>query len=47
MPESERQRQLFLDGTFGADGAFFTAPAPSPQEVEAILARIVAQGKRI
>jgi hypothetical protein len=38
---------LFLDGTFGADGAFFTAPAPSPQEVEEILARIVARAKKL
>lgn len=30
-----------LDGAYGEDGAFFTAPAPSPEEVEQILARIV------
>ena len=38
---------LFLDGTFGEDGAFFTAPAPSPKEVEQILARIVARANKL
>jgi hypothetical protein len=38
---------LFLDGTFGEDGAFFTAPAPSPKEVEEILARIVARANKL
>jgi hypothetical protein len=38
---------LFLDGTFGEDGAFFTAPAPSPKEVEQILASIVARANEL
>jgi hypothetical protein len=38
---------LFLDGAFGKDDAFFIAPAPSPREVEAILARIVARANEL
>ncbi len=38
---------LFLDGASGDDDAFFTAPAPSPREVEAILARIVARANEL
>ncbi len=32
---------LALDGCYGKDGRFFTAPAPSPEEVQEILERIV------
>jgi len=38
---------LFLDGAFGSERAFFTAPAPSPSEVEQILARIVARAEKL
>ena len=38
---------LFLDGAFGQDDAFFTAPAPSPSEVEQVLARIVTRATKL
>ena len=38
---------LFLDGAFGGDGAFFTTPAPSPEQVEQVLARIVTRAEKL
>jgi len=38
---------LFLDGAVGGDGAFFPAPAPSPEEVEHVLARIVTRAEKL
>ena len=36
---------LFLDGCYAAGERFWTAPAPSPAEVEKILARIIARAE--
>ena len=36
---------LFLDGCYSASGSFWTAPAPTPAEVEKILARIIARAE--
>ena len=36
---------LFLDGCYSASGSFWTAPAPTPAEVERILARIIARAE--
>ena len=38
---------LFLDGCYSASGRFWTAPAPTPAEVEKILACIIARAERL
>ncbi len=38
---------MFLDGCYSASGRFWTAPAPTPAEVEKILTRIVARAERL
>jgi hypothetical protein len=38
---------LALDGCYGDDGRFFTAPPPTPEEVESILAKIVRRTKAV
>lgn len=38
---------LFLDGCYSASGRFWTTPAPTPGEVEQILAKIIARAERL